>query len=110
MQAERSDISAKPNLYKLLYAFQLHQHNWRRAANYMYMYSARLKTEAALKDNQGSSMMLQERLNALSAAVNALHLVHPAYAWIDSLTDRNSLTSECYPSKKAKRTPEEYCK
>ncbi|XP_058763135.1 nuclear pore complex protein NUP160-like isoform X2 [Vicia villosa] len=97
-KAERSDISAKPNLYKLLYAFQLHQHNWRRAANYMYMYSARLKTEAALKDNQGSSMMLQERLNALSAAVNALHLVHPAYAWIDSLTDHNSLTSECYPT------------
>ncbi|CAI8602479.1 unnamed protein product [Vicia faba] len=107
-KAERSDISAKPNLYKLLYAFQLHQHNWRRAANYMYVYSARLKTEAALKDNQGSSMMLQERLNALSAAVNALHLVHPAYAWIDSLTDRNSLTSECYPSKKVKRTPDEY--
>lgn len=107
-KAERSDISAKPNLYKLLYAFQLHQHNWRRAANYMYMYSARLKTEAPLKDNQGSSLMLQERLNALSAAVNALHLVHPSYAWIDSLTDRNSLTSECYPSKKAKRTPDEY--
>ncbi|KEH42188.1 nuclear pore complex protein NUP160 isoform X2 [Medicago truncatula] len=97
-KAERSDISAKPNLYKLLYAFQLHQHNWRRAANYMYMYSARLKTEAPLKDNQGSSLMLQERLNALSAAVNALHLVHPSYAWIDSLTDRNSLTSECYPT------------
>ncbi|CAJ2672450.1 unnamed protein product [Trifolium pratense] len=107
-KAERSDISAKPNLYKLLYAFQLHQHNWRRAANYMYMYSTRLKTEAALKDNQGSSLMLQERLNALSVAVNALHLVHPAYAWIDSLTDQNSLTSECYPSKKAKRTPDEY--
>ncbi|CAK8537443.1 unnamed protein product [Lathyrus sativus] len=97
-KAERSDISAKPNLYKLLYAFQLHQHNWRREANYIYMYSARLKTEAALKDNQGSSMMLQERLNAVSAAVNALHLVHPAYAWIDSLTDRNSLTNECYPT------------
>jgi len=76
----------------------------------MYMYSARLKTEAPLKDNQGSSLMLQERLNALSAAVNALHLVHPSYAWIDSLTDRNSLASECYPSKKAKRTPDEYCK
>jgi nuclear pore complex protein Nup160 len=76
----------------------------------MYMYSARLKIEAALKDNQGSSLMLQERLNALSAAVNALHLVHPAYAWIDSLTDRNSLTGECYPSKKAKRTSDEYCK
>ncbi|XP_027365626.1 nuclear pore complex protein NUP160 [Abrus precatorius] len=107
-KAERSDISAKPNLYKLLYAFQLHQHNWRRAANYIYMYSARLRTEAALKDSQGSSLMLQERLNALSAAVNALHLVHPAYAWIDSLAEGNSLMNEQYPSKKAKRTPDEH--
>ncbi|RYR42511.1 hypothetical protein Ahy_A08g038982 isoform C [Arachis hypogaea] len=69
-KAERSDISAKPNLYKLLYAFQMRQHNWRRAANYMYMYSTRLRTEAASKDYQGSSLMLQEKLNALSAAVN----------------------------------------
>ncbi|KAK7277510.1 hypothetical protein RJT34_22524 [Clitoria ternatea] len=107
-KAGRSDISAKPNLYKLLYAFQLHQHNWRRAANYMYMYSCRLRTEAALKDSQGSSLMLQERLNALSAVVNALHLVHPAYAWIDQLSEGCSLMSEHYPSKKAKRTPDEH--
>ncbi|KAJ1392235.1 putative nuclear pore complex protein [Sesbania bispinosa] len=107
-KAERSDLSAKPNLYKLLYAFQLHQHNWRRAANYIYMYSARLRTEAALKDNQGGSLMLQERLNALSAAVNALHLVHPAYAWIDPLAERSSPMSENYPSKKAKRSPDEH--
>ncbi|XP_020203825.1 nuclear pore complex protein NUP160 isoform X1 [Cajanus cajan] len=106
-KAERSDISAKPNLYKLLYAFQLHRHNWRRAANYIYMYSARLRTEAALKDSVGSSLMLQERLNALSAAVNALHLVHPAYAWIDSLAEGSSVVNEHYPSKKAKRTPDE---
>ncbi|RDX92690.1 Nuclear pore complex protein NUP160, partial [Mucuna pruriens] len=97
-KAERSDISAKPNLYKLLYAFQLHRHNWRRAANYIYMYSARLRTEAALKDGVGSSLMLQERLNALSAAVNALHLVHPAYAWIDSLAEGSSLVNEHYPT------------
>ncbi|XP_061369060.1 nuclear pore complex protein NUP160 [Gastrolobium bilobum] len=107
-KAERSDISAKPNLYKLLYAFEMHQHNWQRAANYIYLYSARLRTEAALKDNQGSSLMLQERLNSLSAAVNALHLVHPAYAWIDPLAEGNSLMSEHYPSKKAKRTPDEH--
>ncbi|KAG2402562.1 Nuclear pore complex protein [Vigna angularis] len=107
-KAERSDISAKPNLYKLLYAFQMHRHNWRRAANYIYMYSARLRTEAALKDSVGSSLMLQERLNALSAAVNALHLVHPAYAWIDSLVEGSSLVNDHYPSKKAKRTPDEH--
>lgn len=74
------------------------------------MYAARLRTEAALKDNQSSSLMLQERLNALSAAVNALHLVHPAYAWIDPLAEKSSLMSEHYPSKKAKRTPDECCK
>ncbi|KAK7345518.1 hypothetical protein VNO77_16122 [Canavalia gladiata] len=107
-KAERSEISAKPNLYKLLYAFQLHQHNWRRAANYIYMYSARLKSEVALKDTQGSSLLLQERLNALSAAVNALHLVHPAYAWIDLLAEGSSLINGHYPSKKAKRTPDEH--
>ncbi|KAH1227697.1 Nuclear pore complex protein NUP160 [Glycine max] len=97
-KAERSDISAKPNLYKLLYAFQLHRHNWRRAASYMYLYSARLRTEAALKDSVGSSLMLQERLNALSSAVNALHLVHPAYAWIDSLAEGSYLVNEYYPT------------
>ncbi|CAJ1968564.1 unnamed protein product [Sphenostylis stenocarpa] len=106
-KAERSDISAKPNLYKLLYAFQMHRHNWRHAANYIYMYSARLRTEAALKDSVGSSLMLQERLNAISAAINALHLVHPAYAWIDSLAEGNSLVNEHHPSKKAKRSPDE---
>ncbi|XP_054791802.1 nuclear pore complex protein NUP160-like isoform X2 [Prosopis cineraria] len=103
-KAERSDISAKPNLYKLLYTFQMHQHNWRRAANYMYLYSARLKTEVALKDYHGSSLILQERLNAISAAINALHLVHPAHAWIDPPADGSSLMSEQYPSKKARRT------
>ncbi|MED6174223.1 hypothetical protein PIB30_067006 [Stylosanthes scabra] len=107
-KAERSDISAKPNLYKLLYAFQMNQHNWRRAANYMYMYSTRLRTEAASKDYQGNSLILQERLNALSAAVNALYLVHPAYAWIDLPANGSSLLGEHYPSKKAKRTPEEH--
>ncbi|KAK7355535.1 hypothetical protein VNO80_14793 [Phaseolus coccineus] len=107
-KAERSDISAKPNLYKLLYAFQMHRHNWRRAAHYIYMYSARLRTEAAPKDSVGSSLMLQERGNALSAAINALHLVHPAYAWIDSLVEGSSLVNEQYPSKKAKRTPDEH--
>ncbi|XP_028775144.1 nuclear pore complex protein NUP160 [Neltuma alba] len=103
-KAERSDISAKPNLYKLLYTFQMHQHNWRRAANYMYLYSARLKTEVSLKDYQGSSLILQERLNALSAAINALHLVHPAHAWIDPPAEGSGLMSEQYPSKKARRT------
>ncbi|GMY33051.1 nuclear pore complex protein NUP160 isoform X1 [Fagus crenata] len=105
-KAERSDILAKPNLYKLLYTFEMHRHNWRRAAGYMYLYSARLRTEAALKDHQYTALVLQERLNGLSAAINVLHLVHPAYAWIDPLPEGNSLHNEHYPRKKA-RTVEE---
>ncbi|KAL5542946.1 hypothetical protein UlMin_010656 [Ulmus minor] len=105
-KAERSDILAKPNVYKLLYAFEMHRHNWRKAATYIYQYSTRLRTEAALRDYQSSSLDLQERLNGLSAAINALHLAHPAYAWIDPLPER-PVHEEHYPSKKAKQTEEE---
>ncbi|OMO76186.1 Suppressor of auxin resistance [Corchorus capsularis] len=106
-KAERTDIAAKPNIYKLLYAFEMHRHNWRRAASYIYLYSARLKTESVLKDQQHTSITLQERLNALSVAVNALHLVHPAYAWIDPLPEGHSLRNEHHPNKKAKKTVQE---
>ncbi|XP_012434290.1 nuclear pore complex protein NUP160 isoform X3 [Gossypium raimondii] len=101
-KAERTDILAKPNPYKLLYAFEIHRHNWRKAASYMYLYSARLRTDTVQKDQQHMSITLQERLNALSAAVNALQLVHPAYAWIDPLPEGYSLRNEHYPHKKAK--------
>lgn len=85
----------------------MHRHNWRRAASYIYMYSALLRTEASLKDHQRRSFFLQERLNGLSAAINALHLVHPAYAWIDPLLEERSLQKETYPSKKARITVQE---
>lgn len=49
------------------------------------------------------SQVLQERLNGLSAAINALLLVNPEYAWIDSLLEGNSDRNESYPSKKAKK-------
>ncbi|GAV86384.1 Nup160 domain-containing protein [Cephalotus follicularis] len=106
-KAERSDILAKPNPYKLLYAFEMHRHNWQRAASYIYTYSVRLRTETVLKDNQHVSLVLQESLNGLSAALNALQLVHPAYAWIDPLLEGSSLQNEHYPSKKAKKTMKE---
>lgn len=108
-KAERTDITvtAKPNPYKLLYSFEMHRHNWRRAASYIYLYSARLRTDSVLKDQQHMSITLQERLNALSAAVNALHLVHPAYAWIDPLPEGHPLRNELYPRKKAKMTVKE---
>ncbi|KAK1370532.1 nuclear pore complex protein NUP160 [Heracleum sosnowskyi] len=106
-KALSSDTYAKPNPFKLLYACEMHRHNWRRAASYIYLYSARLRTEAAVKDYQNRSLMLQERLNGLSAAINALHLVHPAYAWIDPIPDQSSLHRESYPSKKPRITVEE---
>ncbi|XP_059648344.1 nuclear pore complex protein NUP160 isoform X2 [Cornus florida] len=96
-KAERTDVSAKPNPLKLLYAFEMHRHNWRRAASYIYLYSAQLRTEAALKDHQ-KSLILQERLNGLSAAINALHLVHPAYAWIDPPLEEQCLHKAQYPT------------
>lgn len=99
----------KPNLYKFLYAFEMHRHNWRRAASYIYQYCNRLRAEAALRDYQHSSLDLQERLNGLSAAINALHLVHPASAWIDPLLDRHAVQDNHYPYKKAKRAVEEEC-
>ncbi|KAK1360389.1 hypothetical protein POM88_044863 [Heracleum sosnowskyi] len=40
------------------------------------------------------TLMLQQRLNALSAAINALHLVHRAYAFIDPIGDSSPQT-EC---------------
>ncbi|CAK7335902.1 unnamed protein product [Dovyalis caffra] len=106
-KAERSEILAKPNPYKLLYAFEMHRHNWRRAASYIYQYSARLRTELDLKDHQRMSLVLQERLNGLSAAINALLLVQSEYAWIDSLFEGNSVRNESYPSKKAKKLVKE---
>ncbi|KAM3290886.1 nuclear pore complex protein isoform X2 [Capsicum chacoense] len=103
-KAERSDVSAKPNPFKLLYAFAMQRHNWRSAASYIYLYSAQLRIHGAMRDPQRRSFILQERLNGLSAAINALQLVHPAYAWIDSPLED---TSNMYPSKKARITMEE---
>ncbi|CAN1178565.1 Nuclear pore complex protein NUP160 [Linum perenne] len=106
-KAERADILAKPNIYKLLYAFEMHRHNWRRAASYIYEYSFRLKTEVLVKDKKHSSLFLQERLNGISAAINALHLVHPGYAWIEPLSQKKLQFSEGYPHKKARKTEKE---
>ncbi|KAJ9550716.1 hypothetical protein OSB04_014761 [Centaurea solstitialis] len=103
-KAERSDVSVKPNPYKLLYAFEMHQHNWRKAASYMYLHSAQLKSEAALKDYQLRSLALQERLNCLSATINALHLVRSDCAWIHPLVQGKSIQKDLYPSKKARIT------
>ncbi|CAN4110826.1 unnamed protein product [Withania somnifera] len=103
-KAERSDISAKPNPFKLLYAFAMQRCNWWRAASYIYLYSAQLRIHVAMSP-QRRFFILQERLNGLSAAINALQLVHPAYAWIDSPLEETY--SNMYPSKNARITMEE---
>lgn len=108
LQAERSDISVKPNPYKLLYAFEIHRHKWRKAATFIYKYSNRLKGEMSSKDHQFRSLMLLERLNALSATINALHLVDPAYAWIDS--EQSSSYADHLPSKRARIHDHKLCK
>ncbi|GMH23861.1 hypothetical protein Nepgr_025704 [Nepenthes gracilis] len=105
-KAARSDISARPNSYMLLYAFEMQRMNWRKAANYIYLYSVRLETEMAVRNYQSPSVVFQERLNGISAAINALHLVHPRYAWIDLQIGGNHFRNECHPSKKP-RTVEE---
>ncbi|XP_031391658.1 nuclear pore complex protein NUP160 [Punica granatum] len=103
-KAERSDIMLKQNPYKLLYAFEMHRQNWRRAASYMYRFTSRLRNEVVLKDSQKSSVAIQERLNGLSAAINALHLVHPLHAWIDPLLEEIPTKNAHYPNKRAKTT------
>lgn len=86
----------------------MQRHNWRRAASYIYQYSARLRTEVDLKDHQRMSLVLQERLNSLSAAINALHLIQSEHAWINPLFGGNSVHNESYPSKKAKKLVKEH--
>ncbi|KAK2978945.1 hypothetical protein RJ640_008726 [Escallonia rubra] len=108
ISAGRLDVSAEPNPFKLLYSFEMHRHNWRRAASYIYLYSTQLRTEAAVKDHHGRSLALQERLNGLSAAINALHLVHPAYAWINPSLEENPLHKENYPTADANAPPQDY--
>lgn len=105
-KAARSDISTRPNPYKLLYAVEMHQQNWRMAARYIYLYSTLLKCEMSMRGYQNTSLALQERLDGISAAINCLHLVHPMYAWIDVQMGGSHLPNASHPSKKA-RTLEE---
>lgn len=109
MQAERSDIFAKPNPYKLLYAFEANRNNWRKAASYMFRYSVRLKKEANSNGNHQDSSVLQERLHALSAAINALQQVDHAYAWIESQYGNDLSNYQGSPNKKPRNVSAENC-
>lgn len=110
LQAERSEIFAKPNLYKLIYAFEAFHNNWRKAASYMYRYCVRLRKEATLDHKRQLSSALQERLHGLSTAINALQLVDYAYAWIDSRDGDNFCLDQGSPNKKARNSLTVNCK
>lgn len=96
-KAERSDLSSKPNLYKVLYSFEAYRNNWRKAAAYMYRYFVRLSREGNAGGTLQLSHVLQERLHALAAAINSLQLVDPSSAWLDSVCEADDQIS---PSKK----------
>lgn len=96
-KAERSDLSSRPNLYKVLYSFEAHRNKWRKAAAYMYRYFVRLNREGNAGGSHQLPHVLQERLHALSAAINALQLVDPSFAWLDSICEADDKIS---PSKR----------
>lgn len=87
LKADYCDISATPNPYKLLYSFHMQRCNWRRAALYMYLYALRMKDTGLSKAHLPVTFALQEQLHGLVAAINALHLVDSAYAWIDTQSE-----------------------
>lgn len=105
-QAERSDLSSRPNLYKVLYSFEAYRNNWRKAAGYMYRYFVRLNREGNAGGSRQLSHVLQERLHALSAAINALQLVGPSFAWLDSVCEADDQIS---PSKRPRNLLMENC-
>lgn len=96
-KAERSDLSSKPNLYKVLYSFEAYRNNWRKAAAYMYRYFVRLSREGDAGGGRQLTHVLQEKLHALSTAINSLQLVEPSCAWLDSVCEADDQIS---PSKK----------
>ncbi|KAJ6426310.1 hypothetical protein OIU84_022009 [Salix udensis] len=94
-KAERSEILAKPNPYKLLYAFEMHRHNWRRAASYIYQYSARLRTEVDLRDHQHMSLakkLVKEHLTRSDVQAQRLQF----YIDVEKLEKEFILTSAEY--------------
>lgn len=105
-QAERSDLSSRPNLYKVLYSFEAHRNKWRKAAAYMYRYFVRLNREGNAGGSHQLPHVLQERLHALSAAINALQLVDPSFAWLDSICEADDKIS---PSKRPRNLLMENC-
>ncbi|KAK8956245.1 Polyadenylate-binding protein 2 [Platanthera guangdongensis] len=101
-KAERSDIFVTPNVYKLLYSFHACRNNWRRAASYIYQYSIRLRNEVNMDDTEKFPAALQERLEGLSAGINALQLADNGSSWIDSNHDDCFSLNHGLPHKRAR--------
>ncbi|XP_064599845.1 nuclear pore complex protein Nup160-like [Liolophura sinensis] len=72
----RSVDLATHNYYDLLYSFHIYRGNYRKAGSVMYEYGRRLGQE--LPNLKG----LQRQAKCYLAALNALRLVDPKYAWI----------------------------
>ncbi|KAK8967336.1 hypothetical protein KSP40_PGU005407 [Platanthera guangdongensis] len=101
-KAERSDIFVTPNVYKLLYSFHAYRNSWRRAASYIYQYSIRLRNEVNMDDTEKFPAALQERLEGLSAGINALQLADNGSSWIDSNHDDCFSLNHGLPHKRAR--------
>jgi nuclear pore complex protein Nup160 len=54
----------------------MQRHNWRRAAACIYRYTVRVREESRTPN-------IQEELHGILAAINALQLVDPTYAWFE---------------------------
>lgn len=74
-RARSADLSSH-NYYDLLYSIHVSRNNFRRAGNVMYEHGLRLGQE--LPGIRG----LQRQVQCYLAAMNALRLVKPEYAWV----------------------------
>ncbi|KAJ1965275.1 hypothetical protein GGI12_000879 [Dipsacomyces acuminosporus] len=79
-KARHSDLLAKPNYYKILYAFHVYRGNYRNAASAMYQYARRLSALMLYSGDVAS--LLVEQGQALLACINGLSLVDKQYAWV----------------------------
>ncbi|KAI8325962.1 hypothetical protein GQ54DRAFT_160739 [Martensiomyces pterosporus] len=79
-KARHSDPTAKPNYYKILYAFHVYRGNYRNAASAMYQYARRLSMLMLYSGDVAS--LLVEQGQALLSCINGLSLVDKQYAWV----------------------------
>ncbi|XP_071795537.1 nuclear pore complex protein Nup160-like [Asterias amurensis] len=75
-RARSMDLMATRNFYDLLYAFHIFRGNYRKAGSAMYEHAIRLSLEVPTLDG------LRRQAKYYLAAMNALDLVNPDFAWI----------------------------